>query len=62
VRVTSGLPNAPVSGLRWSSFAVADDGIYHDNIQVAELNSLAATLAVIRWRAALRLSRFCSTS
>jgi hypothetical protein len=28
----------------------ANDDVYNDNIQIAELNALAATLAVIRWK------------
>lgn len=32
------------------SFSDADDDIYNENIQIAELNSLNACLAVIKWK------------
>jgi hypothetical protein len=50
VRITSGLPGSPVSDRRWISFAEAGKDIYADNIQVADLNALAAALAVVRWK------------
>lgn len=50
VRITSGLPGLPVSARRWISFAEAGKDIYADNIQVADLNALAAALAVLRWK------------
>ena len=58
VRVTTGLPGRPVSGRRWISFGdatAAND--YAPNIQVADLNALAAALAVIRWKKALGFYR-----
>ena len=51
VRVTTGLPGRPVSGRRWISFGdTAAANEYAPNIQVADLNALAAALAVIRWK------------
>jgi hypothetical protein len=50
VRVTAGLPGRPVSGEPWISFAERGPDVYADNIQVAELNALAAVLAVMRWK------------
>lgn len=50
VRITTGRPGLPVSDRRWISFAAAGKDIYADNIQVADLNALAAALAVLRWK------------
>jgi hypothetical protein len=50
VRTTTGLPGSPVSDRRWISFAEAGKDVYADNIQVADLNMLAAALAVMRWK------------
>lgn len=58
VRVTTGFPGRPVSARRWISFGdttAAND--YAPNIQVADLNALAAALAVIRWKKALGFYR-----
>lgn len=58
VRVTTGLPGRPVSGRHWISFsdaAAAND--YAPNIQVADLNALAAALAVVRWKKLLGFYR-----
>lgn len=52
VRVTTGLPDRPVSDRDWISFAERGPDVYADNIQVADLNALAAALAVIRWKRA----------
>jgi hypothetical protein len=50
VRTTTGLPGSPISDRRWISFAEAGKDIYADNIQVADLNMLAAAFAVMRWK------------
>ncbi len=58
VRVTTGVPGRPVSGHHWISFGdagAAND--YAPNIQVADLNALAAVLAVIRWKKLLGFYR-----
>lgn len=58
VRVTTGIPGRPVSGRRWISFGDATGANeYAPNIQVADLNALAAALAVIRWKKALGFYR-----
>lgn len=58
VRVTTGLPGRPVSGRRWISFGdTAAANEYAPNIQVADLNALAAALAVIRWKKVLGFYR-----
>ncbi|MCZ7538192.1 MAG: hypothetical protein M5T61_21140 [Acidimicrobiia bacterium] len=58
VRVTTGLPGRPVSGRRWISFGdAAAANEYAPNIQVADLNALAAALAVIRWKKLFRFYR-----
>ena len=55
VRLTAGLPGRPVSGRSWISMDAPDgDGaLYSTNIQVGELNALAAVLAVLRWKRSL---------
>ena len=52
VRVTAGLPGRPVSGHGWIPLEAPDGdaALYSSNIQVAELNALAAVLAVLRWK------------
>lgn len=51
VRLTAGLPDRPVSGRSWMPLdPTDDDGLYSTNIQVGELNALAAVLAVLRWK------------
>lgn len=52
VRLTAGLPGRPVSGQAWIPMDAPDDdaALYSTNIQVAELNALAAVLAVLRWK------------
>lgn len=58
VRVTMGLAGRPVSDRHWISLgdtAAAND--YAPNIQVADLNALAAALAVIRWKKLLGFYR-----
>lgn len=58
VRVTTGLPGRPVSGQHWISLGDATEANeYAPNIQVADLNALAAALAVIRWKKLLRFYR-----
>ena len=51
VRLTAGLPGRPVSG---RSLIPMDpqpgNAVYSTNIQVVELNALAAVLAVLRWK------------
>jgi hypothetical protein len=51
VRLTSGLPGRPVSDRPWiPTRPVGDDAVYGANIQVVELNALAAAWAVLRWK------------
>ncbi len=58
VRVTTGLPGRPVSGQHWISLGDAiEANEYAPNIQVADLNALAAALAVIRWKKLLGFYR-----
>jgi hypothetical protein len=58
VRVTTGVPERPASGRHWISFGDAGAANeYAPNIQVADLNALAASLAVIRWKKLLGFYR-----
>jgi hypothetical protein len=58
VRVTTGLPGRLVSGQHWVSLGDATEANeYAPNIQVADLNALAAALAVIRWKKVLGFYR-----
>jgi hypothetical protein len=58
VRVTTGLRGRPASGHHWISFGDASAANeYAPNIQVADLNALAAALAVIRWKKLLAFYR-----
>ena len=51
VRVTTGLPGRPASGQPWIPMdPPTGDAVYSRNIQVGELNALAAVLAVLRWK------------
>jgi hypothetical protein len=52
VRLTAGLPGRPVSGRSWVPVDAPDGdaAIYATNVQVGELNALAAVLAVLRWK------------
>lgn len=52
VRLTAGLPGRPVSGRSWIPMDAPDGdaALYSTNIQVSELNALAAVLAVLRWK------------
>ncbi len=52
VRLTAGLPGRRVSGRSWIPTDAPDGeaALYLTNIQVAELNALAAALAVLRWK------------
>ena len=51
VRVTSGLPGRPASGRSWIPMdPPVGDAVYSRNIQLGELNALAAVLAVLRWK------------
>lgn len=52
VRLTAGLPGRPMSGRSWAPMDAPDGdaALYSTNIQVGELNSLAAVLAVLRWK------------
>lgn len=51
VRVTSSMPGQPMAGRGRISLADPDpDNDYRVNIQIADLNALNASLAVIRWK------------
>ena len=52
VRLTAGVPGRPVSGRSWIPMDKGDGdaALYSTNIQVGELNALAAVLAVLRWK------------
>lgn len=52
VRLTAGLPGRPVSGRSWIPVDAPDGdaALYSMNVQVGELNALAAVLAVLRWK------------
>jgi len=52
VRLTAGLPGRRVSEQPWIPMEAPDGeaALYSTNIQVAELNALAAVLAVLRWK------------
>lgn len=52
VRLTAALPGRPVSGRSWIPMDPPDGdaALYSTNIQVGELNALAAVLAVLRWK------------
>lgn len=52
VRLTAGLPGRPVSGRSWIQMDAPDGdaALYSTNVQVGELNALAAVLAVLRWK------------
>jgi hypothetical protein len=51
VRLTAGLPGRPVSGRSWVPLdPTGSDALYSTNIQVSDLNALAAVLAVLRWK------------
>ena len=52
VRLTAGLPGRPASGRGWipTEDPGDDAALYAANIQVGELNALAAVLAVLRWK------------
>lgn len=58
LRVTTGLAGRPVSEQHWISLGdTAAANEYAPNIQVADLNALAAALAVIRWKKILGFYR-----
>jgi hypothetical protein len=51
IRLTAGLPGHPVSGRSWIPMHPATgNAMYSTNIQVGELNALAAVLAILRWK------------
>ena len=51
IRVTTSTPDERDHFLTMVSFADAQaDDIYRNNIQIAELNALAATLAIMKWK------------
>lgn len=58
VRVSASTPENREQARRHISFAVGDGkNEYSTNIQVAELNALNATLAVLRWKSVITYSR-----
>lgn len=52
VRLTAGLPRRQASGRSWIPMDAPDGdaALYSTNVQVGELNALAAVLAVLRWK------------
>ena len=52
VRLTAGMPGRQASGRSWIPMDAPDGeaALYSTNVQVGELNALAAVLAVLRWK------------
>lgn len=50
VRTTTSTPERRDHVATWVPFGTSGDGEYQSNVQIAELNALNATLAVIRWK------------